>query len=100
MAYGIKPPPHLPVGSVIEQRRGDQIRLVVQESSGKTSIIESWDDSMDVSNRLFGRIRTTLEQMNSNLAAFDQKLAADMRKTSAKIDANQRLLDELVKGRA
>jgi hypothetical protein len=38
--------------------------------------------------------------MNSNLAAFDQKLAADMRKTSAKIDANQRLLDELVKGRA
>ena len=87
----------LPVGSVVEQRQGDRAFLIVQETPDTASIVESWADGVDVANRLLGRLRQTLEDMNADMSAFNERLAAGLRETDAKIAANQRLLDEIVK---
>lgn len=101
MAIDPRLPSHsLPVGSVIEQGRGEQAYLVVQEAADRTSIIASWDDLMDFTNRVLRRVGATLDQMNADLAAFNEKLSKDVAGTTAKIAANQRLVDELVKGRS
>jgi hypothetical protein len=102
MATGRQLPPRekLLPGSVIEQNQGDRAFLIVQESPARRSVVETWDDLMEVCNRLLGRINTTLREMNADLATFDQKLSRDLRKTAAKIATNQRLLDELVAGRS
>jgi hypothetical protein len=90
----------LSVGSVVEQKRGGRPVLVVKEAPDTTSVIESWEDAFDVSNRLLGRLKKTLTEMNADMASFNRRLATDLRKTSAKIAGNQRLLDELVKARS
>ena|SRR6266853_1820551 len=88
----------LPVGSVIEQRQGDRTFLVVQETPDRTSVIESWDDGIDLANRLLGRLKQTLDDMNVGMMASNERLAVGLRETGAKIAANRRLLDEIVKG--
>jgi aminoglycoside phosphotransferase len=90
-------PKKLPVGSVVEQRQDGRTFLVVQETPDRVTIIETWDDGIDVVNRLLGRLKRTLDNMNVDMAASNKRLAAGLRKTSAKIAANQRLLDEIVK---
>jgi hypothetical protein len=90
-------PDRLPVGSVIEQRQGDRMVLVVQETNDRTSTIESWDDGLDLANRLLGRLRQALEGINSGMATSNERLTNGIRETSAKIAANGRLLDEIVK---
>ena len=88
----------LPVGSVIEQRQDGRTFLVVQEAPDRTSIIESWDDALDVASRLLGRIKATLDDMNAGMSASNERLSAGLRETAAKIAANQRLLEKMIKG--
>ena len=90
-------PDRLPVGSVIEQRQGDRTVLVVQETDDRTSTIESWDDGLDLANRLLGRLKQALEGINAGMATSNERLTRGIRETSAKIAANGRLLDEMVK---
>lgn len=92
-------PKHRPVGSVTVQRQGNRTFLVVQETPDSTSVVESWEDAFGLADRLLGRLQGTLDEMNADLSAFNRRLAVELRKTSAKIAANQRLLDQLVKGR-
>ena len=87
----------LPVGSVIERRQDGRMYLVVQETPDKASIVESCDDALDVINRLLGRLKRTLEDMNTDMEACNERLAAGLRETGAKIVANGRLLDEIVR---
>jgi hypothetical protein len=89
----------LPVGSVVEQRRGSRTYLIVQESPGKQSVIESWDDGLDVTNRLLGRLKATVEEISADMSLTNERLAQNIRHTEAKIETNQRLLDELVADR-
>jgi hypothetical protein len=70
----------------------------VQETSGRRSTIESWEDGLEVTNRLLRRARKSLEQMNADVSALNKRLTVGTRKIDAKIKSNQRLLDELVKG--
>jgi hypothetical protein len=91
-------PKHPPVGSVVEQRQGGRTFLLVHETPDTVSVIESWPDAFDVADRVLGRLKKTLEEMNIDMSAFNQRLAAGLRETDAKIKANQRLLDELIKG--
>ena len=102
MAMGLKPPPFtgLPVGSVVEQRRGGRIFLIVQETEGKRSTIESWEDGLEVTNRLLSRARESLEEMNADVSALNKSLTEGARKIGAKIKSNQRLLDKLIKDHA
>ncbi len=88
----------LPVGSVIEQRQDGRTFLVVREAPNRTSIIESWDDALDVASRVLGRIKATLDDMNASMAASNERLSTDLRETAAKIAANQRLLEKIIKG--
>ncbi len=88
-----------PVGSVAVQRHGDRTFLVVQETPDRVSLIESWEDAFELVGRLLGRIGVTLNEMNAELSAFNRRSAANLRKTRAKVTANQRLLDKLVKAR-
>ena len=88
---------HLPVGSVIERRQDGRTFLVVQEAPDKTSIIESWEDAFDLVNRLLGRLKATLEEMNADMSASNERLTAGLRKTAAKVAANQRRLEKLIK---
>jgi hypothetical protein len=88
----------LPVGSVIEQRQDGRTFLVVREAPDRTSIIESWDDALDVASRVLGRIKATLDDMNASMAASNERLSAGLRETAAKIAANQRLLEKIIKG--
>jgi len=88
----------LPVGSVIEQRQDDRTFLVVQEAPDRTAIIESWDDGLDLIARLLGQVNQSLELMIADNAVFIEQLAAGLDETGAKIAANQRLLDSLIKG--
>ncbi len=90
---GLKP---LPVGSVVERRQDGRTFLLVQETPDRTSVIESWDDGLDVVNRLLGRLKGTLENMNADMTASNERLAAGLRETGAKIAANQRLLDKII----
>ena len=101
MAPGIKPPPFagLPVGSVVEQRQGGRTFLVVQETEGRRSTIESWEDGLEVTNRLLKRARKGLKEINADVSALNKRLTEGARKIDAKIKSNQRLLDKLVKGR-
>jgi hypothetical protein len=92
---GLKP---LRVGSVIEQRQDGRTFLLVQETPDRTSVIESWDDALDVANRLLGRLKRTLEDMNAGMTKSNKRLTVGLRETGAKIAANQRLLDKIVKG--
>src|SRR6266852_5971848 len=85
----------LPVGSVIERRQGDRTFLVVQETPDRMTVIESWDDGIDLANRLLGRLKRTLDDMNAEITTSNQR---GLRETGAKIAANRRLLDEIVKG--
>jgi hypothetical protein len=100
MVVSFKPPRSPPVRSVVEQRQGGRTYLVVQETPDMTSKIESWTDAFDVANRLLGRIKDTLEDIGTNLDKSNRRLTSGLRKTGAKIAANQRLLDEVVKGRS
>jgi hypothetical protein len=86
------------VKSVVEQRRGGRTYLVVQETPDTTSKIESWADAFEVANRLLDRINDTLEDIGTNLDKSNRRLTLGLRKTGARIAANQRLLDEMVKG--
>ena len=88
----------LPVGCVIEQWQDGQTFLVVQEAADRTAIIESWDDGLGLIARLLARVNQTLNLMTANNAVFNERLAAAQNETGAKIAANQRLLDSLVKG--
>jgi aminoglycoside phosphotransferase len=100
LAPFVKPPPAgLPVGSVVERRQGGRTFLIVQEASGVSSTVESWEDGIDVANRILGRLNHTLEAMNADMSTFNDRLTAGLRETGAKIASNQRLLDEIVKGR-
>jgi hypothetical protein len=90
---------HLPVGSVVEQRQGGRTFLTVRETDDTTSVVESWDDAFDVANRILKRLGGTLDEMNADMAEFNKRFAAGLRETGAKIAANQRLLDELLKSR-
>jgi hypothetical protein len=92
-------PDRLPVGSVVEQRQGDRTFLVVQETADRTSIIESWDQGLDLANRLLGRLNQALDDINAGMAASNERLTRGIDETSAKIAANGRLLDEIVKSR-
>lgn len=89
----------LPVGSVEERREGSRTYLIVQETRAKQSVVESWDDAIKITNRLLGRLDRTLRKMNADLAALNARLGEGIRRTDAKIEANQRLLDALVKDR-
>jgi hypothetical protein len=100
MVLSFKPSRSRPVRSVVEQRRGSRTYLVVQETPDTTSKIESWTDAFDVTNRLLGRIKVSLEDINTSMDKSNQRLTSGLRKTGAKIAANQRLLDEIVKGRS
>src|SRR3954469_14423386 len=103
MAPRFRPPPtssDLPAGSVIEQRQGSRTFLVVQESRGKSSVIESWEDGFELTNRLLGRLKDSVEDMNADISALNKRLTAGIRETNSKIKANQRLLDALVKSGA
>jgi hypothetical protein len=100
MVVSFKPSRSRPVRSVVEQRRGGRTYLVVQETPDTTSKIESWTDAFDVTNRLLGRIKVSLEDINTSMDKSNQRLTSGLRKTGAKIAANQRLLDEIVKGRS
>jgi hypothetical protein len=86
-----------PVGSVAVQQRGGRAVLLVQETSEKVSVIESWEDAFDLIARLLNRIKGTLNEMNLELSAYNRRSAVDLRRTRAKIAANQRLLDKIVK---
>jgi len=97
MADPVRPPPvALSVGSVVEQRHGNRTFLVVQEAPGISSTVESWEDGIDVANRILGRLNQTLEEMNVGMSTFNEELAAGLRETGAKIAGNQRLLDEII----
>jgi hypothetical protein len=48
-------------------------------------VIKSWDDGLDVVNRPLGRLKCTLENMNANMTASNERLAAGLRETGAKI---------------
>jgi hypothetical protein len=100
MVVSFKPSRPRPVRSVVEQRRGGRTYLVVQETPDTTSKIESWTDAFNVTNRLLGRIKDSLEDINTSMDKSNQRLTSVLRKTGAKIAANQRLLDEIVKGRS
>src|ERR1700730_12945464 len=100
MVVSFKPSRPRAVRSVFAQRRGGRTYLVVQETPDTTSKIESWTDAFDVTNRLLGRIKVSLEDINTSMAKSNQRLTSGLRKTGAKIAANQRLLDEIVKGRS
>ena len=89
----------LPVGSVVEQRQGSRTFLVVQETSETATRIESWDDGSKLVNRLLGRLGKTLKEMNADISALNKRLEVGLRRTDAKIRANQRLLEQLVNGR-
>ena len=82
---------------MIEQRQGGRRFLTVQETSGTSSTIESWDDGIDVANCILGRLNQTLQEMNDDMSAFLDRLDVDLRETGAKIEGNQRFLNELVK---
>jgi hypothetical protein len=100
MGLGVKPPPpfgSLPVGSVVEQRHGDRAFLVVQETEEKRSTIESWEDGLEVTNRLLRRAGKSLQEMNADVSALNKRLTKGARKIDAKIKSNQRLLDKLIK---
>jgi hypothetical protein len=88
----------LPVGSVIEQRQDGRTFLVVQEAPDRTSIIESWDDALDVASRILGQVNEMLADMNARMATSNERLSAGLRETAAKIAANQLLLEKLIKG--
>ena len=88
---------HLPVGSVVEQQQDGRTFLVVQEAPDRTSIIESWEDGFDLVNRLLRRLKGTLEEMNAEMSAFNKRLTANLHKTTAKVAANQRLLEKIIK---
>ena len=88
---------NLPVGTVALQKRGDRTVLVVQETTEKVSVIESWEEALDLVARLLGRVSKALNEMNADLVESNRRSAAVRRKTKAKIAANQRLLDRLVK---
>jgi hypothetical protein len=47
---------------------------------------------------LLDRINDTLEDIGTNLDKSNRRLTLGLRKTGARIAANQRLLDEMVKG--
>jgi hypothetical protein len=98
MAVDPRPPPpsEFPVGSVVEQKKGNRTYLIVQETPSMKTIVESWEDGLDVANRLLVRLKVALGEMNSDVAAVNEHLAEGVRKTRAKIKANQRLLDELI----
>jgi hypothetical protein len=99
MAVSVKPPPRFPpVGTVVEQRQGDRTYLIVQETYDTASKIESWTDALDVANRLLGRIKDTLQDINTSMDRSNQRLTSGLRRTSAKVAANQRQLDAIVKG--
>jgi aminoglycoside phosphotransferase len=101
MGLGVKPPPPfggLPVGSVVEQRHDGRTFLVVQETEGRRSTIESWEDGLEVTNRLLRRARKSLEEMNADVSALNKRLTKGVRNIDAKIKSNQRLLDRLIKG--
>jgi hypothetical protein len=101
MAVSVKPPPRFPtVGAVVEQRQGGRAYLVVQETPDRASKIESWMDAFDVGNRLLGRIKDMVDGINTAMDKSNQRLSSGLRRTGAKIAANQRLLDEIVKGRS
>ena len=91
-------PELLPVGSVVEQRHGGRIFLVVQEAEGRRSTIESWEDGLEVTNRLLRRARKSLDEMNADVSALNKRLTKGARNIDAKIKSNQRLLDRLTKG--
>jgi hypothetical protein len=104
MAPGPRPPRptthDLPVGSVVEQRQGSRTVLVVQESRSKSSIVESWEDGFELTNRLLRRLKNSVEQMNADMSLLNERLTAGIRETNSRIKANQRLLDKLVKNGA
>ena len=100
MAVSFKPPRFSPVGSVVEQRQGGRTYLIVQETPDTASKIESWTDAFELANRLLGKIKGTLEDINTNMDKSNQRLNSGLRRTGAKIAANQRLLDGIVKGRS
>jgi hypothetical protein len=91
------PPRRLPIGSVVEQRQGDRRFLIVQETAGTSSTIEAWDDGIDVANRVLNLLNQTLQEMNDDMSTFNERLDVDLRATGAKIESNQRFLNELVK---
>jgi|SRR5690242_9790523 hypothetical protein len=101
MAPGVKPPPFgLPVGSVAEQRQGGRSFLLVQESEQKTSRIESWEDGLELTNRLLKRAHKSIKEMNADVSALNKRLTKGARKLDTKIKSNQRLLDKLIKDHA
>ena len=65
-------PNDLPVGSVVEQRQGNRTVLIVQEARGKTSVVETWDDAFELTNRLLGRLKETLEEMNADMSTLNK----------------------------
>jgi hypothetical protein len=87
----------LPVGSVVERRDGEHTVLVVQETPDQKSIIESWEDGIDLANRVLSRLNSTLAEMNFAMSKFNEELGAGLRETGEKIQRNQRLLGEIVK---
>jgi len=94
------PPFGLPVGSVVEQRQGGRSFLLVQESERKISTIESWEDGLELTNRLLRRARKSLDEMNADVSALNKRLMKGARKIDAKVKSNQRLLDKLIKDHA
>jgi len=60
------------VGSVVEQRQGNRTVLIVQEARGKTSVVETWDDAFELTNRLLGRLKETLEEMNADMSTLNK----------------------------
>jgi hypothetical protein len=85
------------VESVVEQRQDGRSFLIVQEAPGISTRVESWEEGIDVANRVLVRLNRALEEMNAGLSTFNERLAAELRETGAKIEDNQRLLDEIVK---
>jgi gas vesicle protein len=86
----------LPAGSVVEQKQGGRTVLIVQESPSKRSMVEIWEDGLKVTNRILGRLQSILREMNEDMARTNERLTAGIRDTTAKIKANQHLLDKLL----
>ncbi len=84
----------LPVGSVIEYELDERTVLLVQEAPDRTTIVESWEDALDLANRVLGRVVDTLDEVIAERSAINQRLES----ISAKIGENQRVLDRLVNG--
>jgi hypothetical protein len=98
-SFIITGPEQLPVGSVVEQRRDGRTVLLVQETPETATVVESWEDALDLANRLLARIGRILDQMNADRSALNQGLAESLAVTGAKIAENQRLLDRLINDR-